>query len=176
MGLMDKWKQFDAASKERGARMKEKADARWDAIHAKEHEAALKKRAKSAQKVDGKPWWESSRNGIFLDYERAEDVDLELELAAPLGWYIDDADSTDGHINVGRTATGAVLTGGWSLLFGGSRTDGNIKVNWRRDDAKPVQAASDPVALLDQLARLRDSGILTTEEFEAKKAELLARI
>jgi uncharacterized membrane protein YdbT with pleckstrin-like domain len=36
--------------------------------------------------------------------------------------------------------------------------------------------ASDPMAQIDQLARLRDSGAITPEEFEAKKADLLTRI
>lgn len=34
----------------------------------------------------------------------------------------------------------------------------------------------DPVALLEKLARLRDAGVLTDEEFSAKKAEILGRI
>jgi Bacterial PH domain/Short C-terminal domain len=48
-------------------------------------------------------------------------------------------------------------------------------------DAPPAQEtggppASDPVAQLKQLAELRDAGIVTPEEFEAKKAELLSRM
>lgn len=35
-----------------------------------------------------------------------------------------------GHINLGRTATGAVLTGGISLLFGGSRTKGKVTITY----------------------------------------------
>jgi len=37
-------------------------------------------------------------------------------------------------------------------------------------------AATDPTATIAQLAALRDSGAITVEEFEAKKAELLGRI
>ena len=40
--------------------------------------------------------------------------------------------------------------------------------------APPV--APDPVAQIDQLAKLRDAGAITPAEFEAKKAELLSRI
>lgn len=36
------------------------------------------------------------------------------------------------HLNLGRTATGAVLTGGLSLLFGGSRSKGTIQITYRR--------------------------------------------
>lgn len=39
--------------------------------------------------------------------------------------------------------------------------------------APPVE---DPIALLERLAGLRDKGILSPQEFDAKKAELLARI
>jgi hypothetical protein len=40
----------------------------------------------------------------------------------------------------------------------------------------PAAPAVDPVAQIDQLARLRDTGAITPEEFEAKKADLLSRI
>ena len=43
------------------------------------------------------------------------------------------------------------------------------------ENAKPSMA-SDPIEQLEALARLRDSGVLTDEEFEEKKAELLKRI
>lgn len=40
--------------------------------------------------------------------------------------------------------------------------------------AAPAPAATDPtVAQLEQLAQLRDQGILTNEEFEAKKKQIL---
>jgi hypothetical protein len=42
--------------------------------------------------------------------------------------------------------------------------------------APPVAPAADPTAQLQQIAALRDSGILTDEEFAAKKAEILARM
>ena len=40
--------------------------------------------------------------------------------------------------------------------------------------APPAQ--TDAVAALESLGRLRDAGVITPEEFEAKKAELLGRI
>jgi uncharacterized membrane protein YdbT with pleckstrin-like domain len=42
--------------------------------------------------------------------------------------------------------------------------------------AAPAPAATDQMAVLANLAQLRDSGAITPEEFEAKKAEILARI
>jgi hypothetical protein len=40
----------------------------------------------------------------------------------------------------------------------------------------PAAPAVDPMTQIDQLARLRDSGAITPEEFDAKKADLLSRI
>jgi hypothetical protein len=42
--------------------------------------------------------------------------------------------------------------------------------------AEPQAAAPDALAQLKQLGELRDAGVLTNEEFEAKKAELLKRL
>ena len=42
--------------------------------------------------------------------------------------------------------------------------------------AAAAAAAPDPMATLNGLAKLRDSGAITPEEYEAKKAELLARM
>lgn len=42
--------------------------------------------------------------------------------------------------------------------------------------AAPAVAAADPVEQLRKLAELRDAGVLTPEEFEAKKADLMGRI
>src|SRR5262245_8463101 len=42
--------------------------------------------------------------------------------------------------------------------------------------ATAAPAPLDPMAQLDQLAKLRDAGSITPEEYEAKKTELLARI
>lgn len=43
--------------------------------------------------------------------------------------------------------------------------------------APPVSApAADPLSMLKQLGELRDAGVVSTEEFEAKKAEILSRL
>ena len=44
------------------------------------------------------------------------------------------------------------------------------------DGAAGGAAASDPFEQLRQLSELRDAGVLTEEEFDAKKADLLRRI
>ena len=80
-----------------------------------------------------------------------------------------------GHIHAGRL----LLTGGLSIFAGkrGIRAGGKRTVTWRKQAGEP--AASGPPDVMDQLRKLgelRDAGILTAEEFEAKKAELLARM
>ena len=42
--------------------------------------------------------------------------------------------------------------------------------------AVKVESAVDPVEQLTKLASLRDAGILTQEEFDAKKADILSRM
>lgn len=101
----------------------------------KRAELAEKELVREAFKIDGKPWWEASQRQVFVEYNKPEKVRRELAVSGPLGWYIDSTDGDDGHINVGRTATGAVLTGGFSLLFGASRSKGKIRVTWTRDEA-----------------------------------------
>ncbi len=61
--------------------------------------------------------------------------------------------------------------------------EGAITVTWVKQPISSTVASSSPTPALpdipDQLrklAELRDAGILTNEEFEAKKAELLARM
>jgi hypothetical protein len=48
-------------------------------------------------------------------------------------------------------------------------------------DARPTsatanQTSTDPLAQIKKLAELRDAGIITQEEFESKKAELMTRV
>jgi hypothetical protein len=38
------------------------------------------------------------------------------------------------------------------------------------------QTGTDAIALIEQLARLRDAGVLTEDEFNSKKRELLDRL
>ncbi|QZY53403.1 SHOCT domain-containing protein [Leucobacter tenebrionis] len=56
----------------------------------------------------------------------------------------------------------------------GSSTQVNVNVAQQTTTAAP--AAPDAAAQLQQLAGLRDAGILSEAEFEAKKTEILARM
>jgi hypothetical protein len=76
----------------------------------------------------------------------------------------------------GRPGAGRVLMIG---LFASSiRPKGFLTVTYRLEPAKeaPTALAPDPIDQIQRLGKLRDSGVLTVQEFEAKKAELLARM
>ena len=94
-----------------------------------------KKAYDGARQINGKPWWYSDRDAMLINYQDEDQPDRELVFASERGWYIADMAAEGGHVNVGRTATGAVLTGGISLLFGGSRKKGKLTINWRREGA-----------------------------------------
>jgi len=70
-----------------------------------------------------------------------------------------------------------VFTRAQMAAFSGLRAAIEQAMAERGRPAAPAGAAtSDPMAQLRQLAELRDSGVLTVSEFEAKKAEILARM
>jgi hypothetical protein len=56
------------------------------------------------------------------------------------------------------------------------RTQVESVIAERGRPASPVVSAPDSMAQLKQLGELRDAGILTEEEFGAKKASILARM
>lgn len=85
------------------------------------------------------------------------------------------------HLHAGRL----LLTGGLSVLAGrrGIRSKGKLTVTYQKvahpaaaSAAAPRAERSDPAEQIRKLAELRDEGILTPEEFEAKKADLLRRM
>jgi hypothetical protein len=82
-----------------------------------------------------------------------------------------------GHIHAGRL----LLTGGLSVFAGsrGTRSGSTLTVSFRKADADMTPPPSPALDIPDQIRKLGDlhrDGILTSEEFEAKKAELLGRL
>lgn len=67
-------------------------------------------------------------------YSSNENRKMENEIAELLGhgYSIASQTGTGSHVNVGRTVTGAVLTGGLSLLFGASRSKDKITITFVR--------------------------------------------
>lgn len=67
-----------------------------------------------------------------LQYNNVYDANLGIQTMVRDGWSVKNMDTTDGHINVGRTATYTILTGGLALFLGGSRSSGKITVLFER--------------------------------------------
>jgi hypothetical protein len=65
-------------------------------------------------------------------YKGNETKKMESEISELLehGYTIASQAGTGSHVNVGRTVTGAVLTGGLSLLFGASRSKEKITLTF----------------------------------------------
>ena len=62
-----------------------------------------------------------------------------------------------------------------AVMSGMQATYGNVADQAMRD-AQAKQAAEDPAQKLEKLGQMRDSGLITPEEFEAKKKEILAEM
>jgi hypothetical protein len=91
--------------------------------------------------------------------------------STPIGehGYVPQTQSGDrGHIHIGRL----LATGGLSVLAGeaGVRSRGALTVTFAKRATPPDKTLSDPMDQLRRLGELRDAGILTSEEFESKKA------
>jgi len=73
------------------------------------------------------------------------------------------------------TAAAPAAGGGSPVAGGGSPAAGRIDVSGGADPLR-ADTPEEVTAVLGQLTRLRDDGHLTTEEYEAKKRELLGRL
>ncbi len=69
-----------------------------------------------------------------------------------------------------------LLLGALAALPGQARTAGTFTVTYRLRSAPPSSSAGEPADLLRKLADLHSAGVLTDEEFRAKKAQLLTRM
>ena len=82
-------------------------------------------------------WWKHPPRGrVGTHIGRYDDpvrMDTEVTAASTFGWTVKNVATTGSHINVGRTVTPAVLTGGLSLLLGASRTKEKYIVTFEHD-------------------------------------------
>ncbi len=67
-----------------------------------------------------------------------------------------------------------LLKDGWEIVS--VDTDGEVQWLKRQKNQQAAQVSGTPADLLAQLASLRDAGVLTEEEFQNKKAEILKRM
>ena len=73
-----------------------------------------------------------SKRIVVRVYDADENGRMEREMAELLehGYQIQASAGTGSHVNVGRTVTAAVLTGGLSLLFGASRSKQKVTMTF----------------------------------------------
>lgn len=112
------------------------------------------------------------------DYER----DARSRISA--GWRPQTVTSGRGKVNMGRTLVKAGLFLPWAVMRP-SRQGDPLTVTWAREQstggptmaqpaAGPAPAATDLLTQLERLGKLRETGVLTEEEFQAQKDRLLA--
>ena len=87
--------------------------------------------------IDKKPkpqhWYQDVTKRAHVEtYQKDKIMQKEVEMAAQYGWMPQTSAGVGGHINVGRTATAAALTGGVSLLFGASRSKDKMTITYVR--------------------------------------------
>lgn len=134
------------------------------------------------------PWYfDNNKISHIASYNSTEEATQDANAASTCGWMPQGTSTTDGHVNVGRTATEAVLTGGLTLLLGASRTEGKITVTYVRTsqwmeehnmgtknkEVPTTTGSIDVITQLERLAKLRDQGILTEEEFKHQKTKII---
>lgn len=132
-----------------------------------------------------------------VTYRSAKDYERDAQRRVADGWTIQGQSQETGQTHRIRRATSGAIIGGLFMMplagaaVGGlsnKRTPGRITVTWVKaasvsDAQATVPPATDDsdssealVRHLKSLADLRDSGVLTEDEFQAKKAELLSKI
>lgn len=81
----------------------------------------------------GKEWW---HNPIVLThvatYSSDKEMQRDLEAAYQYGWQIQGQSGTGSHVNVGRSVTKFVLTGGLGLMTGVSRSKDKTTITYVR--------------------------------------------
>lgn len=81
----------------------------------------------------GKEWYyDLHARSHVATYSNEKQMQKEVEAAVQNGWMPQNTAGTSGHINVGRTTAAAVLTGGFSLLLGASRSKDKITITFTR--------------------------------------------
>jgi len=102
--------------------------------------AGSKSRARRRSRSKAAPTMETD----IRQYTSRGEFEWHSQIMSQDGWTIHQATASDGHVNIGRTVTGAALTGGLSLLFGGSRSKGTTMIVYQR-----------PVSTREDIARKR---------------------
>jgi hypothetical protein len=83
--------------------------------------------------IAGKEWYHSPSALTHIEtYTKEKDMQRDLESAYQNGWVIQGQSGTGSHVNVGRSVTKFVLTGGLGLMTGVSRSKDKTTITFVR--------------------------------------------
>src|ERR1035441_205832 len=71
-------------------------------------------------------------------------MDAHIQRMVERGWELLNSTSDTGHVRIGKTLAVGALTGGLSLLFGGSRTAKTITLTFKTDRPAPQFSPAAP--------------------------------
>jgi Short C-terminal domain len=120
-------------------------------------------------------------------YKDAKDYEKDARRMLSSGWRMEGQVAGHGRVNMGRTVLKAGVLLPWAVMRP-SRKGDPITVTWLKggqlteiDEPQGIGGSviaerEDITETLRKLAELRDDGIITAEEFDMKKADLLSRI
>lgn len=125
---------------------------------------------------------EANRTVEVKRYKNAKEYEHDAQKMIRAGWRMQGQSEGRGKVNMGRTVLKAGVLLPWAVMRP-SRKDDPLTVTWVREpagqsaaEAPAAPSGDDVLGKLRELGALRDSGIVTEDEFEVKKAELLARL
>lgn len=121
------------------------------------------------EKKRGRGWGKETYHDRYIaEVIRPSGKEIIAHTTEFLSYYSDDA------IDARNQMIQQLLNDGWEVMTTNDR--GEVQSLKRQLGTAPSDSSASPANLLKQLALLRDEGILTDEEFQVKKAEILRRM
>ena len=95
----------------------------------------------------------TGKSGGLYEQLSAMSMERHINLMINNGWEVVSQTGLPGHLRLGRTVAGAALTGGLSILAGGSRTSDRVTITYRRVQVPaPTQYVQSPQPSFGPLA------------------------
>jgi hypothetical protein len=101
---------------------------------------AIKTNAATLQVGTVQTFTYTGKSGALSEQFSKMGMERHINLMIANGWEVVNQTGLPGHVRLGRTLTGAALTGGLSLLAGGSRTADRVTITYRRVQVPPRPA------------------------------------
>src|SRR5438132_292260 len=114
-------------------------------------------------------------------YRNEDEYERDAPRMVAQGRKMEAPNARQGKVNVGRTLVKGRLFLPWAVMRP-SRKGDSLTVTWYQEPKAATHFSTAPtfdddvISKLKKLGELRDSGLLTEDEFQAKKIELLARL